>query len=168
LGGGGRAPQGSASLSSASEIGDALGAIGSGLRGLGGILADDLGSTFTGLLGNAYGLAKGLVDTLYGVATLNGEAIGRGLSDFGWSMVPRYGFYSGPGWGRPTGLGYEPFNNPIDRGAFSHDKTATQPGADRQLIRDVWSSQAVGPYGQFYRIGLTLGFATGVVAGFDD
>ncbi|HEY5656222.1 MAG TPA: RHS repeat-associated core domain-containing protein, partial [Myxococcota bacterium] len=150
------------------DIARVFGAIGSGIRGFGAALADDVGATFTGLAANAYGLSKGLLTALYGGALMNAQIIGRGLRELGWSLIPRYGFFAGPLWGRPTGLGYPPFDNPIDRGAFRHDRVATQPGADRQFLRDVWSSHALGPYGQLYRLGVTLVFGAGIALGRDD
>ena len=68
----------------------------------GGLMGWDLALAFVGNVGNLYGMTRGLVTALAGVATLNPAMIGSGLSQFGWALVPRYGFWSGPGWGKPN------------------------------------------------------------------
>jgi len=142
--------------------------VGRAIRKLGGILVNDLASMVTGLIGNVYGIAKGIVTSLYGLVTFDAAALRSGLSGFGWSLVPRYGLYTGPGWGGPTHFSHSPFNNPVDRGARIHDEIHTQPGADRRLIRDVWSGNDLGPYGQVYRVVLTAAFGVRVGLGLDD
>ena len=89
-------------------------------------------------------------------------------------QIPRYGWWSGPGWGQPNlealGYWYGPYSrqNVIEYATYWHDQYARNPGADRQLIHDVWSRNDLGPYGQVYRVGLTAMFGTGIALGMDD
>ena len=112
--------------------------------------------------------------TLAGVATLSPSLLASGISQFGWALVPRYGWWSGPGWGQPNldalGYWYGPYSreNVIEYATYWHDQYAKYPGADRQLVQDVWSRNDLGPYGQLYRAGLTAMFGTGIALGMDD
>jgi hypothetical protein len=56
----------------------------------------------------------------------------------------------------------------IEGATYRHDQNYRRPGADRQLIHDVWSRHDLGPYGQVYRGGLTALFGTGIALGMDD
>jgi hypothetical protein len=147
-----------------------LGAIGR----LGGILAWDLALAFVGNIGNLYGITRGLITVLAGVATLNPSWIGSGLSQFAWALVPRYGFWSGPGWGRPNfeanGMSwFGPYSGQsvIEQATYNHDYAYRKPGSDADMIREVWSRHDLGPYGQVYRVGLSAAFGTGIALGFD-
>jgi hypothetical protein len=134
----------------------------------------DIALAVVGNLGNLYGVARGIVTTLAGVATLNPSLLGSGISQFGWALVPRYGWWSGPGWGQPNlealGYWYGPYSaqNVIEYATYWHDQDFANPRADRQLIRDVWSRHDLGPYAQVYRVGLTAVFGTRVALGLDD
>ena len=148
-----------------------LGAIGR----IGGLMGWDLALAFAGNVGNLYGMTRGLVTALAGVATLNPAMIGSGVSQFGWALVPRYGWWSGPGWGKPNldannGSWYGPYSGQsvIEQATYRHDYHYKEPGSDARLIRDVWSRHDLGPYGQIYRVGLTAMFGTGIALGFDD
>ena len=148
-----------------------LGAIGR----FGGLMGWDLALAFAGNVGNLYGMTRGLVTALAGVAALNPAMIAKGVSQFGWALVPRYGWWSGPGWGKPTldanhGSWYGPYSSQsvIEYATYRHDYNYKNPGSDAQLIRDVWSRHDLGPYGQVYRVGLTALFGTGIALGFDD
>ena len=138
------------------------------------IVGWDVALAFAGNLGNLYGMARGIVTAIAGVATLNPSLLGSGLSQFGWALVPRYGWWSGPGWGKPNldslGYWYGPYSrqNVIEYSTYWHDQYARYSGADRQLIHDVWSRNDLGPYGQIYRVGLTALFETGIALGMDD
>jgi RHS repeat-associated protein len=152
-------------------------AVGDALARVGRILGWDLALAFQGLFGNLYGIATGLLTTLAGIATLDSAKIGSGLSQTFWALVPRYGFWSGPGWGKPNleanhGSWYGPYSSQsvIEAATHKHDyaTAAREPGADRSLIRDVWSRHDLGPYGQVYRVGLTVLFGAGIGLGLGD
>jgi RHS repeat-associated protein len=155
-------------------IGDLLGAAGSALARVAEIVAWDLALAVVGIAGNAIGIAAGMAMAIQGMALLNPMMVAKGFESSFWALIPRYGFWSGPGWGKPNldGLGawFGPYSaqNPIEAATYRHDYHATQPGADRQLIRDVWSRNDLGPYGQVYRVGLTALFGTGIAFGMDD
>jgi hypothetical protein len=95
----------------------------------------------------------------------------RGFESAFWALVPRYGFWSGPGWGKPTldGLGFwfGPYSNQsvVESATYNHDHNVPDPGADRRLIREIWSHQNLGPIGQVYRLGLTGAFEAKIAVG---
>src|SRR5262249_53374519 len=125
-------------------------------------------------LATPFGIGLGLFIALYGVATLDAPKIGAGLDNMLWALVPRYGFWSGPGWGQPSLDLFHwwpgPFSQEsvIESATYAHDQHAKDAGADRQLIHDVWARHDIGPYGQVYRVGLTALFGTGIALGMDD
>ena len=127
-----------------------------------------------GVFGNAFGFAAGLAMAVEGLLLMNPTMITKGFESAMWALVPRYGFWSGPGWGKPTleGLGFwfGPFSNQnaIEFATYNHDYAHKEPGSDRALIRDVWSHHNVGPFGQIYRVGLTALFGSGIALGMDD
>lgn len=143
--------------------------VGGFFTGVGRSIADDIGSTFQGLVGQAYGLVSSPIQTLYGLATGNFDLAGQGLLNFGKSLVPRYGNFAGPNW--PGGNQLTPFANQVDQGAFVHDRDygrlpsgASRTPADLALIRNAWTGRGIqpGPVGQVYRILLTAGFGAKV------
>jgi hypothetical protein len=97
------------------------------------ILGWDVALAFVGNLGNLYGLTRGIVTTLAGVATLSPSLLASGISQFGWALVPRYGWWSGPGWGQPNldalGYWYGPYSreNVIEYATYWHDQYAKYP-----------------------------------------
>jgi hypothetical protein len=154
--------------------GDAVSAAGHLIARVAEIVAWDVALALVGAVGNVVGVAVGLLMAIEGVALLNPMMVQKGFESALWSLVPRYGFWSGPYWGQPNldGLGFwfGPFSqqNVIEQATYQHDQVAAQPGADRALIRDVWSRNDLGPYGQLYRLGLTGLFGAGIAMGMDD
>jgi RHS repeat-associated protein len=156
-------------------MGDAARAVGGAIERMAGVLIWDLALALVGNVGNLYGIGLGLVTTFAGIATLNPSLVGSGLSQILWALVPRYGFWSGPGWGQPNfeanhGSWFGPYSsqNVIEGATYQHDQDHRNPGADQKLIHDVWSRHDLGPYGQIYRVGLTAMFGTGIALGMDD
>ncbi|TMA33732.1 MAG: hypothetical protein E6J87_09175 [Deltaproteobacteria bacterium] len=168
------APGGGAESAFFTAIGDLAGAAGGAIARAAEILAWDVALALVGILGNAIGVAAGLLLALQGLALLNPAMVAAGLTSSLWALVPRYGFWSGPGWGQPNldGLGFwfGPFSeqNVIEGATHEHDLHHAESGADRQLIRDVWSRNDLGPYGQVYRLGLSGLFGSGILMGMDD
>ena len=156
-----------------SRIGAVFDGIGKALQRVATILAWDLALAFSGLVGNLYGIVAGVATAILGIAFLSPSMIWSGLTQIGWALVPRYGWWSGPGWGLPNlesaGSWPGPYSdqNVIEDATYRHDRDAGEPGADRALIRDVWSRHDLGPVGQTYRVGMTALFGARIGLGFD-
>ena len=153
------------------SAGDAASAAGAAIARVAEIVAWDLALAAVGVFGNAFGFAAGLAMAVEGLLLLNPTMIARGFESSFWALVPRYGFWSGPGWGKPTleGLGswFGPFSNQntVEWATYNHDYAHGGDGADRELIRQVWSEHNLGPIGQLYRAGLTGLFEAKIAAG---
>ncbi len=130
-------------------------------------VAGDLAAAVVGLLATPYGILESGAEILGGILGADRDLIRQGAAGLLHALVPRYGWYAGPGWGvnQWGQQGVAPFDNPIDEAAKTHDIHAGQPGADRALIAAVWSRHDLGPYGQIYRIGLTALFAARIRLG---
>jgi RHS repeat-associated protein len=155
-------------------LGDAASTAGSALARVAEIMAWDFALAVVGILGNVFGIAAGLAMAIEGFALMNPTMVAVGLMGSFWALVPRYGFWSGPYWGQPNldafGKWFGPFSsqNVIESATYQHDQDARKAGADRALIRDVWSRNDLGPAGQIYRVGLTAAFETRIAFGMDD
>jgi RHS repeat-associated protein len=159
-----------------SAIGDSATTVGGMIARVAEIMMWDLALGVVGILGGPIGIGLGLFAALAGVAQLDAAKIGSGIEAILWALVPRYGFWSGPGWGKPNleafGWWPGPFSrqNVIEAATYRHDYGAANeiPHADRDLIHDVWSRHDLGAYGQIYRVGLTAVFETRIAVGMGD
>lgn len=130
---------------------------------------DDLLSTVLGLGSNLLGVVRGFGSTLAGAISGHGSEALAGVRSTFSSLVPRYGYFSGPDHGGD----FERLSprHVIDRATQLHDQDYARldrqgvpflsPGrnaADRALIRNVWQAHRLGPVGQAYRVGLTAAF----------
>jgi hypothetical protein len=155
-------------------LGDAASAAGAAIARVAEIVAWDLALAAVGAFGNAFGFAAGLVMAVEGLLLLNPTMVARGFESSFWALVPRYGFWSGPGWGRPNfeawGWWFGPFTNQnvIEGATYNHDYAFQRAGADRALVHDVWTRNDLGPLGQIYRVGLTGLFGARIALGMDD
>ena len=168
------AGSGSGASRSGAAGGGTWGGIWSVLKSVASILANDVvGAVFGFAFGNALGIIAGIGTALGGVLTGNLSMITSGIGMFGNALVPRFGFNSGPGHGYPSLMP----RTVIDFATRIHDKayaglsesgvgmfSPRSTGADAQLIRNVWSSQRLGPIGQAYRLGLTAAFGVKIGA----
>jgi len=131
---------------------------------------DEIAGLTTGTFHNGIGLAQGIGNVLEGVRTGSPGQIGAGAVQFGSALVPRFGRFAGPGFGRKD---LSPFSTPI--GIFSqiHDqgfaRAARDPNfartqANRQLANSLRRSfgslrgNALGPSAQVFRAGEFLVF----------
>jgi RHS repeat-associated protein len=137
-------------------------------------LARDAAAQIIGVYGNVVGLLRGLQQTAKGVVQGDLRKVRDGLGSVAWALVPRHGWYGGPLWGL-GGTRQSPIT-PMDGNFVTHDegwREAGLPGnaanagairsrADLQLVRDVWSldQPQPGPFGQVYRLGVTIIFPT--------
>jgi hypothetical protein len=128
------------------------------------ILRNDLLGVSVGVGENLLGLIGGIVQVEGGIFTRDVARIRSGFADFAAALVPRFGYYSGPRYGL-TGVSPRTL---IDIATLHHDRLYEALGtyfspratyADSRLLRTIWSGHDLGPFGQVYRVALTVGFA---------
>jgi hypothetical protein len=126
------------------------------------IPANDVSSTFRGVLSNVTGITGGTTRALGGLFSLTGQYLLEGVADLGLALVPRYGRFAGPGHGDSSPTAPPPLFNANDLFSRCHDigygtaSLSTQPKLDRVLIGDLLRSAIdggqPGPVGQVYRV----------------
>jgi hypothetical protein len=80
----------------------------------------DLAATAVGLVGDVYGVLRIPYTTIDGLIHTDFDEIRGGFTS---ALIPKYGAYAAPGWGRETAgtLGFPPFDLPADITSQQHD-----------------------------------------------
>lgn len=95
---------------------------GNTLASAGKLLLNDAAGFGLGVAGDVEGVLRVPFVAADGIAHKNMNKV---TGAFTSALVPKWGWYSGPGWGRETvgNLGIKPLNSPTDKAAFVHDET---------------------------------------------